>query len=503
MAEVKKTVSEKDAATVKKTTSVAKKKEPTTNETSSGKKAKAAPKKAAKKAGTSVTNKTTEKKTVKKASAAADQKPVAPKAAEPAVKAAAKEPAVQSNTQPKGSDAAVKTVSAAAEPAQEASVKKATPKKPAAKKSAPKKTSTKKSAVSKKEEIKKEEPAKAEEKKVEVKKEEPAKAEEKKVEAKKEEPVKAEEKKVEAKKEEPAKAEEKKAEVKKEEPVVVEKQATETISPEEKAKVYADFSLDTLIDMARALGIDKGYDDYKNILLDESDLDKITASLKEEAKLADTFLYEDDGFDIDMIPVLLSKVGDTMELKASDFDDLSNRVNKAMQLELSEDALANTEVYNELFDTVRQVLILAQRRNIRSLEEIDRYLRADVKALVIKFMDVAYEVLKNWQYKDVKYYEGFIYSVLSQFDALHDELGNRAMMDVADLLIVHGDYGLGDANYRYIIRENALKDMIYFRFANIYRDIDRDKARAIANEALQWVDGRYDYYPAIIDILEN
>ena len=488
MAEVKKTVSEKDAATVKKTTSVAKKKEPTTNETSSGKKAKAAPKKAAKKAGTSVTNKTTEKKTVKKASAAADQKPVAPKAAEPAVKAAAKEPAVQSNTQPKGSDAAVKTVSAAAEPAQEASVKKATPKKPAAKKSAPKKTSTKKSAVSKKEEIKKEEPAKAEEKKVE---------------AKKEEPVKAEEKKVEAKKEEPAKAEEKKAEVKKEEPVVVEEQATETISPEEKAKVYADFSLDTLIDMARALGIDKGYDDYKNILLDESDLDKITASLKEEAKLADTFLYEDDGFDIDMIPVLLSKVGDTMELKASDFDDLSNRVNKAMQLELSEDALANTEVYNELFDTVRQVLILAQRRNIRSLEEIDRYLRADVKALVIKFMDVAYEVLKNWQYKDVKYYEGFIYSVLSQFDALHEELGNRAMMDVADLLIVHGDYGLGDANYRYIIRENALKDMIYFRFANIYRDIDRDKARAIANEALQWVDGRYDYYPAIIDILEN
>jgi len=473
MAEVKKTVSEKDAATVKKTTSVAKKKEPTTNETSSGKKAKAAPKKAAKKAGTSVTNKTTEKKTVKKASAAADQKPVAPKAAEPAGKAAAKEPAVQSNTQPKGSDAAVKTVSAAAEPTQEASVKKATPKKPAAKKSAPKKTSTKKSAVSKKEEIKKEEPAKAEEKKVEVKKEEPVKAEEKK------------------------------AEVKKEEPVVVEEQATETISPEEKAKVYADFSLDTLIDMARALGIDKGYDDYKNILLDESDLDKIIASLKEEAKLADTFLYEDDGFDIDMIPVLLSKVGDTMELKASDFDDLSNRVNKAMQLELSDDALANTEVYNELFDTVRQVLILAQRRNIRSLEEIDRYLRADVKALVIKFMDVAYEVLKNWQYKDVKYYEGFIYSVLSQFDALHDELGNRAMMDVADLLIVHGDYGLGDANYRYIIRENALKDMIYFRFANIYRDIDRDKARAIANEALQWVDGRYDYYPAIIDILEN
>ena len=30
-----------------------------------------------------------------------------------------------------------------------------------------------------------------------------------------------------------------------------------------------------------------------------------------------------------------------------------------------------------------------------------------------------------------------------------------------------------------------------------------NKAKAIANSALQFVDGRYDYYPRIIEILES
>ena len=72
-------------------------------------------------------------------------------------------------------------------------------------------------------------------------------------------------------------------------------------------------------------------------------------------------------------------------------------------------------------------------------------------------MDVAYAVLKNWQYDDVKYYENFIYAVLSQFNDLYQAYENKAMMDVADLYIEHGDYGLGDANYAYILRENQSK----------------------------------------------
>ena len=67
-------------------------------------------------------------------------------------------------------------------------------------------------------------------------------------------------------------------------------------------------------------------------------------------------------------------------------------------------------------------------------------------------------------------------TVLSHFTDLHDKYANRAMMDVADLYIEHGDYGLGDANYGYIIRENQIKDYIYYRYANVYVDIDREKS---------------------------
>jgi len=93
--------------------------------------------------------------------------------------------------------------------------------------------------------------------------------------------------------------------------------------------------------------------------------------------------------------------------------------------------------------------------------------------------------------------------VLSHFTDLHDKYANRAMMDVADLYIEHGDYGLGDANYGYIIRENQIKDYIYYRYANVYVDIDREKARSIAQSALQYVDSRYTYYPNIMSILED
>ena len=72
-------------------------------------------------------------------------------------------------------------------------------------------------------------------------------------------------------------------------------------------------------------------------------------------------------------------------------------------------------------------------------------------------MDLAYSVLKTWKYEDVDYYEHFIYAVLSQLEDLHDTYRNRIMMDVADLYILHGDYGLGDADYGYILRETKSK----------------------------------------------
>ena len=118
--------------------------------------------------------------------------------------------------------------------------------------------------------------------------------------------------------------------------------------------------------------------------------------------------------------------------------------------------------------------MMAQRKDIHATVDMKKLIGENPEKMIVKFMDLAYKVLVHWKYDDVKYYENFIYAVLSQFDDLHDKYGVRAMMDVADLYIEHGDYGLGDANYEYILRENQIKDYIYLRFAKIYYDsVDR------------------------------
>lgn len=457
------------------------KKEETAADDLAAKKTKSPAKKTVKKATATTKNKATTKKTVRKTAEAPVEKPVVAAAA--ADDAAGKTiPAVKADT----ADTAASQPAVAAAPA--GTAEKTVEKKPAAKKTAAKKTTAKKAEEPVKEE--KKAPVKKTAAKKTVVKEQDEKAEKAKeaaVDAPSLKEVTIEEvKAVTAPVEEPKKPEE-----------------APKASAEEKAAAYNAFNLDTIIEMANELGIEKTYDDYKKLLIANNDPEQIAKDLAQEATKAKSFTFEEDGYDVDLIPVLVAKVSDTIDWDAANLLPLGDRIQEACAMELGEDALANTNVYNTLFDTVREVLMIAQQENVHDLAQINEMTGADVKALVVKFMDVAYDILKSWQYNDVKYYEGFIYSVLSQFEELHQQLGTRAMMDVADLLILHGDFGLGDANYHYIIRENNIKDMIYFRFANVYRGIDRDKARAIAHEALQWVDGRYDYYQAILDILHN
>ena len=347
---------------------------------------------------------------------------------------------------------------------------------------------TKTSSTTKVKEVKAE-PVKAEPAK-EVK-EKPAKKPAKKAAAKKEPAKKAEKKTV--KKEPAKKTTKKKAETKKADDL-----------REEKMKQYQAFSVETCIDMANAMGIKKNYDDYAKLLLEEADENKIAEKVIAEAKVkAADFDYEKDGYDLDLIPVLVARISATVDLKASDFANMKEMVAEVTKAKEAEDKAVDNETYNNLLDTVRKVLMIAQRKNLHKLEDTDNLLNISTKELVVSYMDAAYSVLANWQYSDVKFYEGFIYSVLSQFEELHQELGNRAMMDVADLYILHGDYSRADADYHYIIRENSIKDYIFYRYAHIYEAIDRDKARAIAEESRQFVDERFDYYEAIKKILEN
>lgn len=303
-------------------------------------------------------------------------------------------------------------------------------------------------------------------------------------------------KKVEQKKEMPKKEAPKKETVKKTNP----KKTSKAV----KLAQYNNFAIDTCIDMARAMGVDMGYDQYANMLLEFTDLKTIANNIIDKYDLkTKKFSFDEDGYDIDLIEVLVSKIADTVDIKAQDFIELGGIAKECLAYELSDDASANNDEYHKEFDLVKKILMIAQRKNLHTMEELASLLKMDMTDTILHYMDVAYNVLKNWQYDDVKYYENFIYAVLSHFTDLHDKYANRAMMDVADLYIEHGDYGLGDANYGYIIRENQIKDYIYYRYANVYVDIDREKARSIAQSALQYVDSRYTYYPNIMSILED
>ena len=303
-------------------------------------------------------------------------------------------------------------------------------------------------------------------------------------------------KKVEQKKEMPKKEAPKKETVKKATP----KKTSKAV----KLAQYNNFAIDTCIDMARAMGVDMGYDQYANMLLEITDLKTIANNIIDKYDLkTKKFTFDEDGYDIDLIEVLVSKIADTVDIKAQDFIELGGIAKECLAYELSDDASANNDEYHKEFDLVKKILMIAQRKDLYTMEELASLLKMDMTDTILHYMDVAYNVLKNWQYDDVKYYENFIYAVLSHFTDLHDKYANRAMMDVADLYIEHGDYGLGDANYGYIIRENQIKDYIYYRYANVYVDIDREKARSIAQSALQYVDSRYTYYPNIMSILED
>jgi hypothetical protein len=303
-------------------------------------------------------------------------------------------------------------------------------------------------------------------------------------------------KKVEQKKEMPKKEAPKKETVKKATP----KKTSKAV----KLAQYNNFAIDTCIDMARAMGVDMGYDQYANMLLEITDLKTIANNIIDKYDLkTKKFSFDEDGYDIDLIEVLVSKIADTVDIKAQDFIELGGIAKECLAYELSDDASANNDEYHKEFDLVKKILMIAQRKDLHTMEELASLLKMDMTDTILHYMDVAYNVLKNWQYDDVKYYENFIYAVLSNFTDLHDKYANRAMMDVADLYIEHGDYGLGDANYGYIIRENQIKDYIYYRYANVYVDIDREKARSIAQSALQYVDSRYTYYPNIMSILED
>ena len=454
---------------------------------------------------TKTTKKVTNKKVVDKKEEVKVVKPVEEKKVEnkpaeekkaPAKKVASekKAPAKKEETKPTEKKAPAKKVVAE---------KKAPAKKEEAKPAEKKKVTAKKATAEKKTPAKKEEAKSVEKKKVTAKK---ATAE-KKAPAKKEEAKPAEEKKATVEKKTPAKkaaakpSTTKKASTKKTttKKTTTKKATTKKMTKEEQ---YAKLSLDTCLDLAKAMSMDVTRDSIIQQLILNPDVKSVSENLVNKYQLTGKFNFEEDGYDEGLVEVLVSKVFETADIKPQKPEDLQADVTHALNYKFT-DVVADGEEYKDQFDTMRKVLMIAQHKDIHDSKKLEEEVGVDVEKFVEEFMDLAYSVLKTWKYEDVDYYEHFIFAVLSQLEDLHNKYSNRIMMDVADLYILHGDYGLGDADYAYILRENQIKDYIYYRYASIYEGVDKDKAKQIANQALQFVDDRFTYYPNIIAVLEG
>lgn len=275
-------------------------------------------------------------------------------------------------------------------------------------------------------------------------------------------------------------------------------------SAKAKAEIYNNMTLQECIEKMHAMNVRYSYEDYVSILFEEADKKKIVKNIMEGNHIADLKLdFDRDGYDEDLILITLCKVGETMDIRAEDFKDMEKEVARLIQFKYTDDPEQNAQAYLDTFHMWEKVLMVAQRKQIHDCQTFETLLKIDTDAFLQHFMKLAYTILPSWQYNDVVFYEDFIYTILSQYDDLYAKYQLEALLDCADLYIKFHDYQRGDEAYGYILRENEIKDYIYYRFAHVYESIDLGKAKALAYESFQYVDGRYDYYPKIMEIVEK
>lgn len=272
----------------------------------------------------------------------------------------------------------------------------------------------------------------------------------------------------------------------------------------DKQATYMEYSLDTCIANMKLMGVLHEYSDYTQILLDEDDLLKIEKNIMEgNALTKKSYDFDKDGFDTDLIMITLQKVVDSMDIKATEFKEIAQDIADCMLIVYGEDAEKNAVEYLKEFKLCEKILMIGQRKNIATASEVSELINTDVEAFVKHFFAFAYEILPSWQYADVKFYEDFAYAMLSQYEDLFDACQLNLLLDCADLYVKHGDYYHGDEAYQYILRENKIKDYIYYRYAFVYEPIDKNKAKAIAYDALHFVDERFMYYPNIMNVING
>lgn len=270
------------------------------------------------------------------------------------------------------------------------------------------------------------------------------------------------------------------------------------VTKKKKISPYVDWSIEECIKEMQTMGVQYVYEDYVRILLDDANRKQVEKNIIEGNNL------KEKGHNVELVALTLDKIANTMDVKASDFKDIQKDIGTSLKVTFKQGASEeNAAEYLKQFKISEKLLMIGQRKHITVASELSELLGTDVEAYIRHFFAFAYQVLPTWQYDDVKFYEDFAYAILSQYSDLFERYQLKLLIDCADLYIKHGDFQHGDENYGYILRENQIKDYIYYRFASIYEDIDISKAKALAHESLEYVDERYEYYKHIVDIINR
>lgn len=255
-------------------------------------------------------------------------------------------------------------------------------------------------------------------------------------------------------------------------------------------------SLDDCMWRLNEKGADVSYEMVAAMLLDEKDMKKVVKGIAEDKQLSDATA-------LTLLQAVVEKISQTMDIKAADFAQIKKAMAAFEKGKLGDDDEANAQLYLDAFKTAEKILMIAQRKQIALAADVSKLLGSDVAVFMEHFFQTAYDLLPSWQYSDVKFYEDFAYAILSQFEDLYELHQLRIQLDVADLYIKHGDFGQGDACYGYILRDNQIKDYIYYRYASVYESIDINRAKEIAYVSMQYVDERYTYYPQLAEIINK
>lgn len=200
---------------------------------------------------------------------------------------------------------------------------------------------------------------------------------------------------------------------------------------------------------------------------------------------------------------LSNRIADSSNVEDKDYETINEVIQNHSYYIFKPGKYDNNDEYKLQFQIVKCILMVGQRKDIHSMEEMSSLLKIDPTEFIIHFMDLALVVLWYWQYDDVKYYDNFMDAVLRQFDDINNIWGIRLKLDAADLYMEHGDVNKGNSIYEWLLKETIVNDYIYYRYAVICSKINSFKAKSIIKKALETIDERYPYYNEIKELSES